>query len=165
VTSAVTLGAAVMMFLLIKPVQRLMGGVRYGSSTLLLPFPLREATEPVIQILRSRACRALVQDDSAARLRWTKKLGQLGVCAVASLPTTRRGRPSPQPPREERRRRLVCRDPMRVRQEIVDVVREDQQLDVDLLLPQGARELHRLAELHVAVVVAVDQQHRRAPGL
>jgi hypothetical protein len=49
-----------------------------------------------------------------------------------------------------------------VQQEIVDLVGEDQLLHFDLLLAQRVGQHHGLAELYVAVVVPLDQQHRRA---
>src|SRR5216683_3051722 len=72
---------------------------------------------------------------------------------------------SSQLPSEELRRRVVGREPVRVGQKIMDLVRENELLEGYALAPQGLGELDRLAELHVAVVVAVDQQHRRAPIL
>jgi hypothetical protein len=43
-------------------------------------------------------------------------------------------------------------------QEVVDLVREDELLDLDVSLAEGFRERNGLAERDVAVVVAVDEE-------
>ena len=50
-------------------------------------------------------------------------------------------------------------------QEAVDLVRQDELFHLDLPLPQRLDQVDRLDERHVAVVVAVDHQHRRPPAV
>src|SRR5262245_22619871 len=56
-------------------------------------------------------------------------------------------------------------DPARVNQDVVDLVGEDELLEGHALPPQRLGEVHALAEGHVAVVVAMDQEDRRPPRL
>src|SRR5437879_1263757 len=81
------------------------------------------------------------------------------------LLASRRRRRSPQPPVEELDGRVIRAEPVRVREEVVHFVGEHELLDRDALLAERRRELDRLAELYVAVVVPVDQEHGRTPGL
>src|SRR5574341_2559929 len=66
------------------------------------------------------------------------------------------GRPTLQLAVEELRRRLVRLQPVPVQQEVVHFVRKDQLLELHALRPQRLHDVHRLAERHVAVIVAVD---------
>src|SRR5690348_8841836 len=47
----------------------------------------------------------------------------------------------------------------------MDFVRDDELFEGDMLGAQALHEIDCLAERHVAIVVAVDQQHRRFPGV
>src|SRR6266567_4328189 len=67
-------------------------------------------------------------------------------------------------PPQEIDARLVRSHPRAVTQEAVNLVRDDELLEVHALLSQRAHQLHGLSEIHVAVVVSVDQKHRRFPG-
>src|SRR5437867_2608929 len=60
---------------------------------------------------------------------------------------------------EKLRRRLVRLDPRTMQQEVVHLVRKDEQLDVDPPLPQLLGEMNGLVERDVAIVVALNQQH------
>ena len=53
--------------------------------------------------------------------------------------------------------------PILMPQEIMYLVRIDQLLEVHAVRAQSAHEVYRLRKLHVAIVVAVDQQHWRFP--
>src|SRR5580700_10393119 len=55
-------------------------------------------------------------------------------------------------------------DPAFVHEEAVDLVGEDVLFELDSLCAQGCGHLHGLAEGNVAVVVTLDEQHRRLPG-
>src|SRR5262249_33516391 len=63
------------------------------------------------------------------------------------------------------RGRLQAAQPRLVRQEAVRLVGEDEQLDVHLLLAQVHHETDTFREGHLRVVVAVNHQDGRAPGL
>src|SRR5439155_18347347 len=51
--------------------------------------------------------------------------------------------------------------PAAVQQRIVDIVGEHDQLVIDVALAQELHESHRLRERDVAVVIALNQEHRR----
>jgi hypothetical protein len=53
---------------------------------------------------------------------------------------------------------------MRIQQKAVHLVREDELLEFHTLLPKCARQRNSLAERYVAVIVAMNQQGRRASG-
>ncbi len=55
--------------------------------------------------------------------------------------------------------------PMFVHQEAVHFVGKDHDLERHMIFSQALREIDGLAERHVAIVVALDQQHRRLPQL
>jgi hypothetical protein len=55
--------------------------------------------------------------------------------------------------------------PALVRQKIVDLVGKDQLLQQHLLLAQVLHQVNALVERHITVVVAMNDQHRRTPGL
>src|SRR5712692_10952298 len=65
---------------------------------------------------------------------------------------------------EEIRRGAVSCEPGAMHQETVNFVGEDEFLDFYALLPQPRRQVHRLGEVHVAVVITLDEQNRRAPS-
>jgi hypothetical protein len=50
---------------------------------------------------------------------------------------------------------IVSTEPGLVTQEAVNFIRQDELLEVDALFPQSGDECDRLAEVHVAIVVAV----------
>src|SRR5260370_15836534 len=66
---------------------------------------------------------------------------------------------------EEIARRMVGRKPILVQQKIVYVIGENQLFDLDALLAEACDEIHRLGEVDVAVVVPVNEQDRRLPGV
>src|ERR1044071_6405808 len=68
-------------------------------------------------------------------------------------------------PFEEVRGRRVGAEPVAVEEEVVHVVGEDDLLELDVLLAQTAHEVYGLREGDVALVVAVDEEHGRAPLL
>src|SRR5919201_2494226 len=52
-----------------------------------------------------------------------------------------------------------------MQQEIMDLVGEYQLFEGDVALSERLDQLHRLVEIHIAVVVSVDEQDRRSPGI
>ena len=60
-------------------------------------------------------------------------------------------------------RRVIAAQPGGMPQETVDLVGQDELLEIHALLAERIRHRDRLAEIHIAIVVAVNQQHRRAP--
>ena len=70
-----------------------------------------------------------------------------------------------EPSIEKVRRRFVAADPVLMSQEVVHFVGQHELLDFDLPFPQLDDQVDRLDERHVAVVVSMDQQHRRLPGV
>src|SRR5206468_11169507 len=66
---------------------------------------------------------------------------------------------------EESRRRTVSRHPRRMPEKTMNLVRQNQLLEWHALRSQSAREINRLMEPHVPIVVPLDEQHRRLPRL
>src|ERR1035437_5527400 len=66
-------------------------------------------------------------------------------------------------PPEEIDRRMVTAQPGGMPQEAVDLVGQDELLEIHTLLAERIRERDGLAEVDVAIVVAVNHQHRGAP--
>ena len=64
---------------------------------------------------------------------------------------------------EETTGRIVGIHPVAPEQEVVDVVREDQLFERHALRPQPLNQIRGLGEVHVAIIIAVDQQHWRLP--
>ena len=64
---------------------------------------------------------------------------------------------------EERGHSFVRLPPGGVPQESMDFVRKHEFLERDILLLEPAREIHCLLKLHIAVIVPVDEKHRRFP--
>src|SRR5207245_2178745 len=62
-------------------------------------------------------------------------------------------------------RRVIGFEPAPVGEKVVNLIRENNLLELDTLLAQRLRQVDRLTEGHVAVIVAVDQKHGRAPRL
>src|SRR5690242_2111580 len=60
---------------------------------------------------------------------------------------------------------FICLHPVLMQQEVMNFVGENELLEMDPLLAQRPRKFYRLREIHIAVVVAVNQQHRRLPFL
>src|SRR6476660_2375168 len=60
----------------------------------------------------------------------------------------------------------VSREPIAIEQEVVDFVREDELLDLDVAFcAEAGDQVDGLREVYVAVVVAVNEQNRRLPGV
>src|ERR1044072_7485404 len=62
-------------------------------------------------------------------------------------------------------RGVVGREPVAVQEKVMHFVREDELLELDVLLAEPPREVNHLAEGDVAVVVALNQKDGRAPLL
>jgi hypothetical protein len=60
--------------------------------------------------------------------------------------------------------RLVDAHPVRVPHEVMRVVRNDQLFIWYVKLVESLNQIHGLIEPHIAVIVAVDQKHRRLPS-
>src|SRR6266850_1054079 len=60
--------------------------------------------------------------------------------------------------------RAVCLQPMPVKQKIMHFVGEDELLDFHALLPEPGDQIHRLREINIAIVVAMNEEHGRLPG-
>src|SRR5581483_6348858 len=58
---------------------------------------------------------------------------------------------------------VISAQPVFMAQEVMNVVGKDQLLELDVALAQAAHQLDRLIESDIAVIVAVNQQHRRFP--
>src|SRR4051812_11347152 len=58
---------------------------------------------------------------------------------------------------------VISAQPVFMAQEVVNVIGKDQLLELDVALAQAAHQLDRLIEGDVAVIVAMNQQHRRFP--
>src|SRR5215467_6226376 len=50
-----------------------------------------------------------------------------------------------------------------MQEKVVDLVGKNQLLDAHSALPQSRNQVHSLGEIHVSVVIAVNEQHRRFP--
>jgi len=59
--------------------------------------------------------------------------------------------------------RVIRLAPRLMEQKIVDLVRKDELLDVNTALAQPRDEVHRLSKVNVAIVIAVNEEHRRFP--
>jgi len=68
-------------------------------------------------------------------------------------------------PIQKIRRGGVGRNPRPMKQELMNLVGENQLLELNALLPQSFNQIHHLRKGHVTVVVALNQQHRRVPSL
>ncbi len=68
-------------------------------------------------------------------------------------------------PVEEIAGRVIGRKPISVQQKIVHVIRENELLDLHALFAEPRHEVHRLREVDVAVVVTMDEEHGRFPGI
>src|SRR5690242_13243283 len=60
---------------------------------------------------------------------------------------------------------MIGGKPVAMQKKIVNLVGEDELLDFDALLAKARGEVHGLREIHVAIVVAVDEKDRRLPGV
>src|SRR5262249_59575082 len=58
---------------------------------------------------------------------------------------------------------MVGAQPGAMQQEIVNFIREDELFDMDIALTQARDQVNGLCEIHVAVVIAVDEQYWRFP--
>src|SRR3984893_5923290 len=70
-----------------------------------------------------------------------------------------------QVPVEEIASGMIAGEPIAMEEKIVDVVGEDQLFDGDTAGAEAGDKVHGLREVNVAVVVAVDEQHGRPPGV
>ena len=61
--------------------------------------------------------------------------------------------------------RVIGRQPMPVQQKIVHIIGENELLDLDAFFAEASDEVHRLREINVAVVVAMNKKYRRLPGV
>src|SRR5262249_3959311 len=66
-------------------------------------------------------------------------------------------------PVEEIRRSLVAAHPVLPQQEVMDLIRNHNLLKLHALPAQALDQVDCLLEGHVAIVVAMDEQHRRLP--
>ena len=66
---------------------------------------------------------------------------------------------------EEFRGGMESPEPVLVGQKAVHFVRKDELLDLDITLPKPLGQVHAFAEGNITVVVAVDEEHGRAPGI
>src|SRR5258706_12626870 len=57
----------------------------------------------------------------------------------------------------------ISGEPVAMQQKIVHVIRENELLDNDAASAQARDEIDRLREVDVAIVIAVDEKHRRLP--
>src|ERR1051326_4610315 len=67
-------------------------------------------------------------------------------------------------PAKKLRRRPVPSYPILPKQKIVDLVRKNKLLELHVLPAQPLNQVGGLPEGHIAVIIAVDQQHRREIG-
>lgn len=68
-------------------------------------------------------------------------------------------------PRKEIVRGRVCREPIAMQKKVVHLIWKDQLLDFYALFSQIFRELYRLTERDVAIIIALNEQHRRPPRI
>src|ERR1051325_4483443 len=66
-------------------------------------------------------------------------------------------------PAKKLRRRPVPSHPILPQQKIMDLIREDELLKFHVLPAQSLHQVGGLSERNIAVIIAMDQQHRRAP--
>ena len=57
-------------------------------------------------------------------------------------------------------RRMIRAQPIAVQQQLMNFVRINYLLELDVLGAQPAHQVYRLRELDIAIVVAMNQQHR-----
>src|SRR5260221_11849247 len=60
---------------------------------------------------------------------------------------------------------VIRREPISVQQEIVHVVRENELLDLHALFAEAGNKIDGLREVDIAIVVTVDEQGGRLPGV
>src|SRR4030095_4205150 len=125
----------------------------------------RETHPPLAPTLSSNLSPALSISPSAGTPGWAARAEKndlvgdtrLLICTTLAISI------SFQSPVEEIRRRVISSQPGLVSKEVVHFIWEDQLLKLDVVFSELAHQIHRLTERHVAVVVAVNQQHRRFP--
>ena len=61
--------------------------------------------------------------------------------------------------------RVIGRKPIPVQQKIVHVIRENELFNLDALCAEQRHEVHRLREVDVTVVVPMNEEHGRFPGV
>src|SRR6266403_5166281 len=61
--------------------------------------------------------------------------------------------------------RMIRLEPRTMQQKIVNLVRENKLFDVHVALAKARGEVHGLREVHIAIVVAMNKEHRRFPGV
>src|SRR5260370_19472368 len=68
-------------------------------------------------------------------------------------------------PIEEIAGRVISRQPMSVEQKIVHVIGENELFDLDAFFAATGDEVHGITEDDLALVVTVNEKHRRRPGV
>ncbi len=58
------------------------------------------------------------------------------------------------------RTRVIGAQPILMTQEVVYLIRKDQFFKIDSVASQAADQIHRLGKFDVAIIVAVNQEHR-----
>ncbi len=61
--------------------------------------------------------------------------------------------------------RVIGCKPIPVQQKIVNVIRENELFDFHAFFAEPGHEVHSLREVNVAVVVTVNEEHGRFPGI
>src|SRR6266446_2278073 len=61
--------------------------------------------------------------------------------------------------------RVICLEPRTMQQKIVNLVRENKLFDVHVALAKARGEVHGLREVHITIIVAMNKEHRRFPGV
>ena len=61
--------------------------------------------------------------------------------------------------------RMVSSQPIAVQKKSVHVVGKNQLFDFHVFRPQPRHQIDGLREVHIAIVVAVNEEHRRTPGI
>src|SRR6266513_5331102 len=68
-------------------------------------------------------------------------------------------------PIEEIAGRVIRRQPIFVQQKIVHVIRKNELLDLYALLAEARHQIYCLREIHIAVVIPVNEEDRRLPRI
>src|SRR6266446_4859801 len=66
-------------------------------------------------------------------------------------------------PGKEFLRRAIRPDPALPHEEPMNLIGEHEFLDVHFLSAQALQQIDRLREIHIAIVIPLDEQHRRPP--
>lgn len=60
---------------------------------------------------------------------------------------------------------VIGLDPAFLSEKAVDFIREDELLKIDALLAEGFHQCDSLMERNIAIVIAMDEQDGRSPGI